>query len=136
MPPTRRLRSLTHYVRGRAHTNIELSIHQVTRGEEIAAAIDNAQTSGATALNVLSSPLFFAHLHLILDRAAALRLPAIYDFPEMAEEGGFAVYGPRLSQFFVKVMAQQIVKLFKGAKVADVPVEQPTTDPTNFARSC
>jgi putative tryptophan/tyrosine transport system substrate-binding protein len=119
----------------RAH-NIELSIHQVTRGEEIAAAIDNAQTSGATALNVLSSPLFFAHLHLILDRAAALRLPAIYDFPEMADEGGFAAYGPRLSQFFVKVMPQQIVKLFKGAKVADVPVEQPTTDPTNFARSC
>jgi putative tryptophan/tyrosine transport system substrate-binding protein len=110
----------------RAH-NIELSIHQVTRGEEIAAAIDNAQTSGATALNVLASPLFFAHLHLILDRAAALRLPAIYDFPEMAEEGGFAAYGPRLSQFFVKVMPQQIVKLFKGAKVADVPVEQPTT---------
>jgi len=110
----------------RAH-NIELSIHQVTRGEEIAAAIDNAQTSGATALNVLSSPLFFAHLHLILDRAAALRLPAIYDLPEMAEEGGFAAYGPRLSQFFVKVMPQQIVKLFKGAKVADVPVEQPTT---------
>jgi putative tryptophan/tyrosine transport system substrate-binding protein len=110
----------------RAH-NIELSIHQITRGEEIAAAIDNAQTSGATALNVLSSPLFFAHLHLILDRAAALRLPAIYDFPEMAEEGGFAAYGPRLSQFFVKVMPQQIVKLFKAAKVADVPVEQPTT---------
>jgi putative ABC transport system substrate-binding protein len=110
----------------RAH-NIELSIHQVTRGEEIAAAIDSAQASGATALNVLSSPLFFAHLHLILDRAAALRLPAIYDFPEMAEEGGFAAYGPRLSQFFVKVMPQQIVKLFRGAKVADVPVEQPTT---------
>ena len=110
----------------RAH-NIELSIHQVTRGEEIAAAIDNAQTSGATALNVLSSPLFFAHLHLILDRAAALRLPAIYDFPEIADEGGFAAYGPRLSQFFVKVMPQQIVKLFKGAKVADVPVEQPAT---------
>jgi putative tryptophan/tyrosine transport system substrate-binding protein len=110
----------------RAHS-IELSIHQVTRGEEIAAAIDSAQASGATALNVLSSPLFFAHLHLILDRAAALRLPAIYDFPEMAEEGGFAAYGPRLSQFFVKVMPQQIVKLFRGARVADVPVEQPTT---------
>ena len=45
----------------------------------------------------------------------------------MADEGGFAAYGPRLSQFFVKVMPQQIVKLFKGAKVADVPVEQPTT---------
>jgi hypothetical protein len=42
-------------------------------------------------------------------RKAVLRLPAIYDFPEMAEEGGFAAYGPRLGQFFVKVMPQQIV---------------------------
>jgi putative ABC transport system substrate-binding protein len=79
---------------------IELSIHQVTRGEEIAEAIDSAHASGATALNVLSSPLFFAHLNLIVERTAALRLPAIYDFPEMAEEGGFAAYGPRLSQPF------------------------------------
>jgi putative ABC transport system substrate-binding protein len=109
----------------RAH-NIELSIHQVARGEEIAAAIESAQASGASALNVLASPLFFAHLSLIMDRVAALRLPAIYDFPEMAEEGGFAAYGPRLSQVFVEVMPQQIVKVFRGAKVADIPVQQPT----------
>ena len=108
----------------RAH-NIELSIHQVARGEEIAAAIESAQASGATALNVLSSPLFFAHLHLIMDRVAALRLPTIYDFPEMAEEGGFAAYGPRLSQLFLEIMPQQVVKLFHGVKVADIPVEQP-----------
>ena len=62
-----------------------------------------------------------------MDRVAALRLPTMYDFPEMAEEGGFAAYGPRLSQFFVKVMPQQIAKLFRGAKVADIPVEQPPT---------
>jgi putative ABC transport system substrate-binding protein len=52
--------------------NIELSIHEVARGEEIAAAIDSAQASGATALNVLASPLFFAHLPLIIGRVAAL----------------------------------------------------------------
>jgi putative ABC transport system substrate-binding protein len=44
----------------------------------------------------------------------------------MAEEGGFAAYGLRLSQIFVKVMPQQIVKVFRGIKVADIPVEQPT----------
>ena len=42
----------------RAH-NIEFSIHRVARGEEIAAAIDSAQASGATALNILASPLFY-----------------------------------------------------------------------------
>jgi putative ABC transport system substrate-binding protein len=105
---------------------IELSIHEAARGEEIAGAIDSAEASGATALNVLASPLFFAHLHLIIDRVAALRLPTIYDFPEMAEEGGFAAYGPRLSELFVEIMPQQIVQLFRGTKVADIPIEQPT----------
>jgi len=62
-----------------------------------------------------------------MDLAAALRLPAIYEWPETAEEGGFAAYGPRLSQLFVEVMTQQLVKLFHGIKVADIPVEQPTT---------
>ena len=109
----------------RAH-NLDLSIHQVARGEEIAAAIESAQASGATALNVLSSPLFFAHLHLIMDRVAALRLPTIYDFPEMAEEGGFVAYGPRLGDLFLEVMPRQIIQLFRGVKVADIPIEQPT----------
>ena len=109
----------------RAH-GIEFSIHRVARGEEIAAAIDSAQASGAKALNILSSPLFYAHRHLIMERAAAARLPTIYEFPETAEEGGFAAYGPRRSQLVSEIMAQQIVKLFSGSKIADIPVEQPT----------
>jgi putative ABC transport system substrate-binding protein len=109
----------------RAH-NIEFSIHRVARGEEIAAAINSAQASGATALNTVSSPLFYAHRHLIMGRAAAAHLPTIYEFPESAEEGGFAAYGPRVGQLFSEINAQQIVKLIKGIKVADIPVEQPT----------
>ena len=67
---------------------IEFSIHRVATGEEIAAAIDSAQASGAKALNILSSPLFYAHRHLIMDRAVVTHLPTIYEWPEMAEEGG------------------------------------------------
>jgi putative ABC transport system substrate-binding protein len=106
--------------------NIEFSIHRVAKGEEIAAAIDSAQASGATALNTVSSPLFYANRHLIIERAAAARLPTIYEFPETAEEGGFAAYGPRLSQLLLEVWPEQIVKVLRGSKVADVPVEQPT----------
>jgi putative tryptophan/tyrosine transport system substrate-binding protein len=109
----------------RAH-NVEFSIHRVARDEEIAAAIESAQASGATALNILSSPLFYAHQHLIIERSAAARLPTIYDFPEAAEEGGFAAYGPRTSQLFAEIMPRQIVKIFRGAKIADIPVEQAT----------
>jgi putative tryptophan/tyrosine transport system substrate-binding protein len=109
----------------RAH-NVELSIYHIARGEELEAAIDRAQTSGATALNVLASPLLYANGRLIMDRVAALRLPAMYAFPEDAEEGGLAAYGPRLNPLFVEVMPQQIIELFRGVKVADIPVQQPT----------
>ena len=61
-----------------------------------------------------------------MQRVAALRLPAIYQFPEEAEEGGFVAYGPRLVQIFRELMARQLVKLLRGAKPADMPVEQPT----------
>jgi putative ABC transport system substrate-binding protein len=108
----------------RAH-NVEFSIHRVARADEIAAAVDSAQASGAKALNVISSPLFYTYRHLIMERAAAARLPTIYEFPETAEKGGFAGYGPRNSALH-EAMARQIVKLFGGSKVADIPVEQPT----------
>ena len=74
----------------------------------------------------MSSPLFYVYRHLIVERAAAARLPTIYEWPETAEEGGFAAYGPRASQVYSEIMPQQIVKLFRGVKVADIPVEQPT----------
>jgi putative ABC transport system substrate-binding protein len=106
--------------------NIEFSIHRVARGEQIAAAIDSAQASGAKALNILASPVFYANRHLIMDRVVVMRLPTIYEWPEMAEEGGFAAYGPRQSQLYAEIFPKQIVKLFRGTKVADIPVEQAT----------
>ena len=106
--------------------NVEFSIHRVARGEDIAAAIDSAQASGATALNLVASPLFYTHRHLIMERAAAARLPTIYEWPETAEEGGFAAYGPRRNQLYSEIMAQQIVQVLRGTKVADIPVEQAT----------
>jgi putative ABC transport system substrate-binding protein len=59
-----------------------------------------------------------------VERVAALRLPAIYEWPEAAEEGGFVAFGPRFSQLFLQVMPRQLVQLFRGTKVSGVPVEQ------------
>jgi putative ABC transport system substrate-binding protein len=106
--------------------NVEFSIYRVARGEEIAPAIDTAHASGATALNIFASTVLWANRQLIMDRAAALHLPTMHEFPEEAEEGAFAAYGPRIGRLFVEVMPQQISKLFRGDKVADVPVERPT----------
>ena len=84
------------------------------------------KASGVAGLNVLSSPLLYANRQLIMDRVAALRLPAVYPFPEEAEEGGFVGYGPSIVQIFRDIMAQKLVKLLRGIKPADIPVEQPT----------
>jgi putative tryptophan/tyrosine transport system substrate-binding protein len=105
---------------------VEVSMHRVAGTEEITAAIDTAEASGAAALNVLSSPLLYANRQLIMDRVAALRLPAIYPFPDEAEEGGFVGYGPGIVQIFRDLMAQKLVKLLRGVKPADIPIEQPT----------
>jgi putative ABC transport system substrate-binding protein len=105
---------------------VELSIHLIASAQEITEGVDAAKASGAEALNVFPSPILWSNRRLIMDRAKALRLPAIYEWAEMAEEGGFAAYGPRLVQIFRELMARQIVKLLRGAKPADLPIEQPT----------
>ena len=117
------LQALQDAGRGR---DVEVSIYRVANAEEITAAIDAAKASGAAALNVLSSPFLYVNRQLILERAAALRLPAIYQWPEEAEEGGLIAYGPSIVQIFRELVAQQLVKLLRGIKPADIPIEQPT----------
>jgi putative ABC transport system substrate-binding protein len=108
-----------------AMRGVELSIYPVRGPDEIAATIERAQTAGATALNVLASPILNANRKIILDRSAALRLPAIYQWPETAEEGGLIAYGPRITKLWRR-LADQLVMLLRGTKPADLPVEQPT----------
>jgi putative tryptophan/tyrosine transport system substrate-binding protein len=120
---TRELMALQDAARARG---VELYVHQVATAEEITPAIDAAKASGAAALNVLSSPFLYGNRRTIMQRVAALGLPAIYQFPEEAEEGGFVAYGPRLIQIFRELAAQQLVKLLRGMKPGDIPVEQPT----------
>src|SRR5215469_2260708 len=102
----------------------KLSIYQATKPDEIIPAINSAQAEGTLALNVLAGPLFHAKRQLILDRVAVLKLPAIYQWPETAEAGGLVGYGPRLSEIN-RQKARQVIKIFRGARPADIPVDQP-----------
>lgn len=87
--------------------------------------MDKAKASGATALNVLTSPMFTFNRRIVIERAAALGLPAIYEWPEMAEEGGLIAYGPPLNPIY-RQSARLLVKVLRGAKPEDLPVVQPT----------
>jgi putative ABC transport system substrate-binding protein len=116
------LQALQNAVRGRG---IELVIFTAGAPEQIASAMEKAKASGATALNVLTAPLFSFNRRMIIERAAALGLPAIYEWPEMAEEGGLLGYGPRLN-LILRQAARLVVKVLRGVKPEDLPVEQPT----------
>ncbi len=118
-----RLRALEEAARARG---VELSIHQVTRREEIGGALDAAKAAGAGALNVLASSLLFNSRAFIFDRVTALRLPAVYQWPEMAEQGGLIGYGPLIVQLYRDIMSRQLVQLLRGVSPRDLPVEQPT----------
>jgi putative ABC transport system substrate-binding protein len=119
----RQLQALQNQAHARG---VELSIHPVTRSEEIVAAIDAAQAAGAVALNVLASPLLYANGRNIIERTNALRLPAMFQRPEMAEQGSVIAYGPSIIRIFREQIARQLAKLLKGTRPADIPVEQPT----------
>ena len=105
---------------------VAVSVLQITRGDQIAPAIDMAKASGVAALNVLASPLLFNNRHIVFERVAALRLPAIYQWPEVAEQGGLLGYGPRIFDIFRDLISRQLVKVLGGAKPANIPIEQPT----------
>jgi len=102
---------------------VELVIRTVERPERIVPEIEEARRAGAEALNVLASPILHARRFDIFERTAALRLPAMYQSPEFAEEGGLIGYGPRITLMF-RQLARQLAKVFSGEKASDVPVEQ------------
>jgi ABC-type uncharacterized transport system substrate-binding protein len=106
--------------------SVELSVHVVDSAEKIIAAIDQAKDSGAQAINFLSSPLFTANRHSIIQHVIALRLPSIHHLPEIVEDGGLVGYGARLKAMYQQ-MARLLVKVLRGTAPADLPVEQPAT---------
>jgi putative ABC transport system substrate-binding protein len=104
---------------------VELAVYEAATPEEIVPAIDAASKAGAQAMNVLATPLFSSNSRQIVDRTAMLRLPTIYQWPEIAEDGGLLAYGPRITRVY-RQMANQLFKLMRGAKPAELPIEQPT----------
>ncbi|MGB2598221.1 MAG: ABC transporter substrate-binding protein [Pseudolabrys sp.] len=104
----------------------ELLVVRAAKPEDLVPALNDAKARGAGAVNVLSSPMLHLNRRVIIERAAELRLPAIYQWPETAEEGGLLAYGPRFTRIF-RQRAQMTIKVLRGAKPADLPVEQPTT---------
>ncbi len=93
--------------------------------QQIERALREAKDGGVSGVNVLSSASLFALRGYIIDLAAELGLPAMFQWPETADEGGLIAYGPSLRAAFRQVTTL-VDKVLKGAKPGDIPVEQPT----------
>jgi putative ABC transport system substrate-binding protein len=117
------LKDLEESAKARAR---ELLIIRVANRNDLEPAIRNATSQGAKALNVLASPMLFLNRRTIIDRAVELRLPAIFQWPETAEDGGLLGYGPSFIDIF-RQRATIVAKILRGTKPGDLPVEQPST---------
>jgi ABC-type uncharacterized transport system substrate-binding protein len=61
---------------------------------------------------------------MVMDRIATVRLPVIFQWPETAEAGTLAGYGPRFTEVY-RQRARMVLKTLRGTKPGDIPVEQP-----------
>ena len=82
-------------------------------------------TAGASGLIVLPSPMFYAEHRRLVELAARHRLPAIYAFREAVDARGLMSYGANIPELF-RLAATFVDRIVKGARPADLPVEQPT----------
>jgi len=93
---------------------------------QIGAAFGVTKRDRAGALIVLGDGLFFSEARRIAELAVQQRLPTMFSTREPVESGGLMSYGPNLAEQFYRA-ATYVDKILKGAKPADLPVEQPTT---------
>ena len=98
---------------------------EVRRPDELEAAYAAITAQKADGLLVITDPITFGNRGQIIEFAAKHRLPAMYEVREFVNDGGLMSYGPSLVAMIRRVPFL-LDKILKGAKPADIPVEQPT----------
>ena len=104
---------------------LRLQVLEVRDIKDLEPALAAAKKGRAGAVNTLSSPFFSAHRARIVETVAKARLPAMYYQREFVDLGGLMSYAPNFPDLFRRAAAY-VDKILKGAKPADLPVEQPT----------
>ncbi len=116
------VRDVQDFARSQA---VELLFTEVRRPGELAGALSALGRKRADALLVLSDPVFGSQMATIAQAAARLRLPSVYSHRGFAGVGGLLAYGPNFDDNYRRA-ATYVDKILKGAKPADLPVQQPT----------
>jgi putative tryptophan/tyrosine transport system substrate-binding protein len=118
--------SILQATEGAARTlGLELYTVEVVAPDGISAGFNAAVEAGAEAIVVLPDGMFWNERARIVALAAQHRLPAIYEDRAYATDGGLLSYGRDVSEQF-RLAAGYVDKILKGAKPAELPVQQPT----------
>jgi putative tryptophan/tyrosine transport system substrate-binding protein len=112
-------------ISGARDLDVEVVRFEARSPDEIRRALDAIAAAKVEAVNVLASPLLYTFHRPIINRMRDARLPAIYQWPEIAEDGGLLAYGPRVLLCYRHVVSL-VDKVLRGAKPTDLPIEQPT----------
>jgi ABC-type uncharacterized transport system substrate-binding protein len=104
---------------------VKLQYQDIKDPNDIATAFQAASKGRADALVVLQSPIFNSHRIQMAELAGRNRLPVTYPRREFIEDGGLMSYGVSIFDLDRRA-ATYVDKILKGAKPADIPVEQPT----------
>jgi putative ABC transport system substrate-binding protein len=104
---------------------VDLQVVRARTPEEFEPAFRTMTHGRAQALLILADGMFFAHRGRLADLAVVHRLPTMFATKEYAQAGGLMTYGPSYPDLFRRA-AIYVDKIFRGAKPADLPVEQAT----------
>ncbi len=104
---------------------VEIQSVEVRDSSDLDVALEAVAAARPGALLTLTNGMFLANRTRIVEFTARSRLPAIFPDREFAQAGGLMAYGPSLTANFRRA-AGYVDKILKGAKPADLPVEQPT----------
>jgi len=104
---------------------VQLQMLEARAPSDFASAFSAMTKDRAGALIVLGAVMFFIQRTRIVELAAQSRLPAMYWAKEFAEAGGLMAYGSNIREMYRRA-ATYVDRILKGAKPADLPVEQPT----------
>ena len=117
---------LEHLAVAAKELGVQLHVVPLHSPDEVGGAFAALTREGAEALVVLGEPLLIDRIiSAIVDLAAQHRLPAIYRWRIQVQAGGLMSYGPN-EPAIRRRLAYYVDRLLKGAKPADLPVEQPT----------
>jgi putative ABC transport system substrate-binding protein len=104
---------------------VRLQYLDILGTKDIETAFRAAEQGRAQSILLLGGPFFGSQRKQIADFAIKNRLPVIYPFPEFVEAGGLLCYSANIADLFRRA-ATYVDKILKGAKPAELPVEQPT----------